>query len=126
MGSIKPSDIVYDLGCGDGLISLAVGRVGAKCIGFDIDLVHLSTAKKLATQEGLDKLVEFRSDDILNLDLSEATCLVMVKINLFIHMLFDFLLNFILPCISSYEYILCVYILPVSGPKHAFCLVRSL
>jgi predicted RNA methylase len=79
LGSIKSTDVVYDLGCGDGLISLAAGRVGARCIGFDIDMIHLNTAKKLALKEGLDQLVEFRSDDVLTLDLSEATCLVMVK-----------------------------------------------
>ena len=38
VSGITHGDLVYDLGCGDGAISLEVARqLGARCVGFDID-----------------------------------------------------------------------------------------
>ena len=75
LGIITAGDVVYDLGCGDGAISIEAARVGARVTGFDIDLVHLATAKKRAEAEGLD--ICYRSDDIFEVDFSAATVLVM-------------------------------------------------
>jgi len=66
MGKVGVGDTVFDLGCGDGVISLAAARAGAKVTGFDIDQVHLSTARRRAAEEELK--IEFRCDDIFEMD----------------------------------------------------------
>ena len=71
------ADLVYDLGCGDGAISLEVARTcGARCVGFDIDEVHLASARTAAEAHDLSALLEYRNDDVLELDFSPATVLV--------------------------------------------------
>ena len=65
-------------GCGDGAISLHFAKTkGVRCVGFDIDLVHLSTARKKAADYGVSQLLEFKSDDIFEVDFSPASVLVM-------------------------------------------------
>ena len=53
------TDLVYDLGCGDGAISLEVARArGARCVGFDIDEVHLASARTAAEAHDMSALLE--------------------------------------------------------------------
>lgn len=75
---VGDDDVVYDLGCGDGALTLGVARhCKARCVGFDIDEVHLATARRAAREQQVDVAqVEFRSDDVLALDLSGATVLL--------------------------------------------------
>ena len=79
LGRIEDTDVVYDLGCGDGAICFGVARAcRARCVGFDIDEVHLSTARRQAAAAGISKeQIDFRCDDVLELDLSPASVLVM-------------------------------------------------
>lgn len=78
LARICATDIIYDLGCGDGAICFGVARVStARCVGFDIDEVHLATARKHALAIGIPaEQVEFRNDDVLHLDLSPATVIL--------------------------------------------------
>lgn len=58
---VAEGDVVYDLGCGDGAITLGLLGVlrgagipqGVRFVGFDIDTVHLSTARRGAEDMGL-------------------------------------------------------------------------
>jgi SAM-dependent methyltransferase len=69
---------VFDLGCGDGAISLAVAATGASCVGFEIDAVHLATARRrLAEGPALAGPLEFSNRDIFELDFAACNCLVM-------------------------------------------------
>src|SRR5688500_6131622 len=41
LAELKPDDVLYDLGCGDGRIVIEAARRGARAIGVDIDLTRL-------------------------------------------------------------------------------------
>jgi len=74
LAEVKSSDIVYDLGCGDGRIVIAAAkRYGARGVGIDIDPVRIREAKRNARQAGLNKRVEFRQQDIFLTNFREAT-----------------------------------------------------
>ena len=69
-----PTDVVYDLGCGDGrLVITAAKRYGARGVGVDIDPALIAQSRANAKKEGVDRLVEFRQQDALTVDLSPAS-----------------------------------------------------
>lgn len=74
LAEVKRDDVIYDLGSGDGRIVIrAAKKYGARGVGIEIDshLVELSRAN--AAKEGVNRLVQFRDQDALTVDLSEAT-----------------------------------------------------
>jgi SAM-dependent methyltransferase len=74
LAKVKRSDIVYDLGCGDGRIVIAAAkRYGARGVGIDIDPVLIREAKKNARQAGVEKRVEFREQDLFLANFRGAT-----------------------------------------------------
>jgi SAM-dependent methyltransferase len=74
LAGVKSSDIVYDLGCGDGRIVIAAAkRYRARGVGIDIDPALIREAKKNARQEGVDNRVEFREQDLFQANFREAT-----------------------------------------------------
>jgi SAM-dependent methyltransferase len=74
LAEVKSSDIVYDLGCGDGRIVIAAAkRYGARGVGIDIDPELIREAKKNARQAGVEKLVELREQDLFQADFRKAT-----------------------------------------------------
>ena len=74
LAKVKRSDIVYDLGCGDGRIVIAAAkRYGARGVGIDIDPVLIGEAKKNARQAGVEKRVEFREQDLFLANFRQAT-----------------------------------------------------
>ena len=71
---ISTSDIVYDLGSGDGrLLFAALDKGAAKCVGIDIDPDRVKDAREVATRKGLNDKIKFIEADVLNVDLSEAS-----------------------------------------------------
>jgi len=74
LAEVKRSDIVYDLGCGDGRIVIAAAkRYGARGVGIDIDPALVREAKKNARQAGVERRVEFREQDLFQSNFREAT-----------------------------------------------------
>jgi ribosomal protein L11 methylase PrmA len=74
LAPVSPSDIVYDLGSGDGRLLFAALEKGAgRCVGIDIDPKRVSAARELAEIKGLDHRLTFIEGDIMEQDLSEAT-----------------------------------------------------
>ncbi len=74
LATVGPDDVVYDLGSGDGRFVIAAARdFGARGVGIEIDpsLVALST--EAARRAGVADRVTFRSDDLFETDLSDAT-----------------------------------------------------
>ncbi len=58
-------DTVADLGCGTGILGIAAALLGAKVIGFDIDLEALKIARRNAQNLGLDiNFVRIKVEDI--------------------------------------------------------------
>ena len=71
---VKPLDVVYDLGCGDGrMVIAAAKKYGARGVGVDLDPARIREAKHNAKVAGVEKLVEFRVEDMFKTDMKEAT-----------------------------------------------------
>lgn len=71
---VSVSDVVYDLGSGDGrLLFAAVEKGATKCIGIDIDPDLVKTSREAANYLGIDNKVTFIESDVMAVDLSEAT-----------------------------------------------------
>jgi SAM-dependent methyltransferase len=74
LASVKKTDIVYDLGCGDGRIVIeAAKRFGARGVGIDIDPDRIVEARENARKAGVEKLVTFRQEDLFKSNFSDAT-----------------------------------------------------
>lgn len=71
---VTRDDVVYDLGCGDGRIPIAAARkYGAKGVGLDIDSHLIDVARSNARTAGVDALVQFHVQNVLEADVSSAT-----------------------------------------------------
>ena len=54
---MSPSDVVYDLGSGDGrLLFAALGKGASKCVGIDIDPEQVKTSREAARSQGIYKI----------------------------------------------------------------------
>jgi SAM-dependent methyltransferase len=74
VAGVTASDVVYDLGCGDGRIPIAAAKkYGARGVGLDIDPKRIEESRANAKAAGVDHLVEFRVEDVMKADVSEAT-----------------------------------------------------
>ena len=74
VAEIKKGDILYDMGSGDGRIVIeAAKKFGIRGVGIDLNPELVAKAKANALEEGVSHLVEFRAQDGLTVDLSEAT-----------------------------------------------------
>ena len=74
MAGVKPGDVVYDLGCGDGRIVItAAQKFGARGVGVDIDPRRIAEAIENAKRAGVERQVEFRLGDLFEADVREAT-----------------------------------------------------
>ena len=68
------SDVVYDIGCGDGRIVIAAAQKhGARGVGIDIDEGLIARARSAAEAAGVSQLVSFRVQDAMTVDVSDAT-----------------------------------------------------
>lgn len=74
MAQVSAKDVVYDLGSGDGrLVITAAKSFGARGVGIDIDPARIAESRANAKTAGVEHLVEFRQQDALSTDLSQAT-----------------------------------------------------
>ena len=76
--NVKKTDMVYDLGCGDGrIVVTAAKRHGAKGIGVDIDPERIRESKANAQKAGVTKNVQFFVRDLFKMDVRPATVVTM-------------------------------------------------
>jgi precorrin-6B methylase 2 len=74
LADVKKSDVVYDLGCGDGRIVIAAAKeYGAHGVGIDINPERIQEAEANAKKAGVEKLVRFEETDLFKADIHEAT-----------------------------------------------------
>jgi SAM-dependent methyltransferase len=74
LAKVGPSDLVYDLGCGDGRIVIAAAqKFGARGVGVDIDAGLIKQAEANAKAAGVSPRVRFRVQDAMTVDVSDAT-----------------------------------------------------
>ncbi len=74
LAGVKSTDVVYDLGCGDGRIVIAAATLyGAHGVGIDINPQRIHEAKENAKKAGVEDLVRFERNDLFKANIREAT-----------------------------------------------------
>ena len=74
LARVTKDDVVYDLGSGDGRIVIkAAKEYGARGVGIEIDPKLVKQSRAKAKEDGVSHLVEFRVQDAMKVDVSDAT-----------------------------------------------------
>lgn len=77
LAPVSSSDVVYDLGSGDGrLLFTALNQGAGRCVGIEIDPELVKSSREEAGELGLDDRIEFIESDVLDQDLSGATVIL--------------------------------------------------
>lgn len=78
LAEVKPGDVVYDLGCGDGrIVVTAAKKYGVRAIGYDIDPQRVKEARENVRQAGVEHLVRIEEADVFTLDLTGASVITL-------------------------------------------------
>ena len=84
LAQVTKDDVVFDLGSGDGRIPIAAAKThGAKGVGLDIDPDRIKESWANAKAAGVEGLVDFREQDVLKADISEATVVTLYLLSSF-------------------------------------------
>jgi len=71
---VTGTDVVYDLGCGDGRIPIAAAvRYGARGVGVDLDPKRIEEANENAKAAGVADKVSFIAQNVFDTDFRDAT-----------------------------------------------------
>ncbi len=78
LAEVKPGDVVYDLGCGNGrIVVTAAKKYGVKATGFDINPERIRESLENVKENHVENLVTIRQEDIFTLDLSQASVITL-------------------------------------------------
>jgi SAM-dependent methyltransferase len=78
LANVKASEMVYDLGCGDGRIVItAVREFGARGVCVDIDPQRIAESQKNARAAAVADHIRFLNQDLFVTDLSEAAVVML-------------------------------------------------
>ena len=73
LAELEPGDTLYDLGSGDGRIVVAAARdYGVRAVGIDHDPAMIALSEAAAAEADVSHLTEFRREELLAADFSEA------------------------------------------------------
>lgn len=82
LAKVKPDDLIYDLGSGDGRIVItAAKRYGARGVGIDLDPQRIREARENAKEAGVEGKVQFINGDLFKTDLSKASVVTLYLLN---------------------------------------------
>lgn len=74
LAGVTSTDVVYDLGSGDGRIVItAAKKYGARGVGIDIDPALVKKATENAAAAGVADRVRFRTENVFAADIGDAT-----------------------------------------------------
>ena len=74
LAGVSSSDVVYDLGSGDGkLLFAALDKGARKAVGVELDPELVRSARETARNKGLEERVTFLEDDVMAVPLTEAS-----------------------------------------------------
>ncbi|MEX2221668.1 MAG: class I SAM-dependent methyltransferase [Candidatus Rokuibacteriota bacterium] len=74
LARVGPSDVIYDLGSGDGRLVIAAARdFGARGVGVEIDSTLVARSREYARRAGVGERATFVEQDLFEADLSAAT-----------------------------------------------------
>ena len=77
MAAVTPSDLLIDLGSGDGRVVISAAQLGARAIGVELDASLLALSRRNADDAGVADRTEFIGADIFAFDLSPASVITM-------------------------------------------------
>jgi ribosomal protein L11 methylase PrmA len=78
MANVTATDVVYDLGSGDGRIPItAAQKYGARAVGIDINPQRIKEANENLAKAGVGDKVKFLNQDLFETDLSPATVITL-------------------------------------------------
>lgn len=81
LAGVNESDVLYDLGCGDGRIVITAAKLyGTHGVGIDIMPERIQESLVSARDSGVDELVEFKVGDATKMDFSSATVITLYLI----------------------------------------------
>jgi len=73
LANVKKTDVVYDLGCGDGrIVVTAAKKYGCKAVGVDLDPECIKWAREMVEKEKVSELVSIEQKDLFTVDLAKA------------------------------------------------------
>jgi outer membrane protein assembly factor BamB len=73
VAAVKKSDVVYDLGSGDGRVVIAAAKAfGCRAVGVELDEDLVKASRAQARAAGVEKRVSFRQGDLFEADCAEA------------------------------------------------------
>jgi SAM-dependent methyltransferase len=74
LAKVSASDVVYDLGCGDGRIVITAARqFGARGVCVDIDPLRITESRENARQANVTDRIRFLNEDLFVTDVGDAT-----------------------------------------------------
>lgn len=74
---VKSRDMVYDIGCGSGILSIVAAKLGAsKVIGVDLDELCIKVSNENIKLNGVDDIVEIRQGNLLDVVEEKANIIV--------------------------------------------------
>ena len=81
LAAVRPNDVVYDLGSGDGRIVISAARkFGAHAVGIELDNHLIYQSEESARQANVLDRVKFLQQDFFKTDFSQATVVTLYLI----------------------------------------------
>ena len=88
LADVRPDDVVYDLGSGDGRVVIAAARDwGARGVGIEIDPKLVVQSRDEARRQGVADRATFRQGDVLTADLRDASVVTIYLLTGLVHKL---------------------------------------
>ncbi len=82
LANVTASDVVYDLGSGDGRIPIMAAKTfGARGVGVELDADLIKQSNRNAQKAGVTDKVRFIQEDLFKADLSDATVIAIYLSN---------------------------------------------
>ncbi len=78
LAQVRPNDVVYDLGSGDGRVVISAARDwGARGVGVELDPKLVAESRELAKRDGVADRAVFHEGDVLKAPIADATVVTM-------------------------------------------------
>ena len=78
LARVRPEDVVYDLGSGDGrIVILAAQKYGARGVGIELDPRLVEISRQVAREGEVPDRVSFVEGDLFTADISKATVVML-------------------------------------------------
>jgi SAM-dependent methyltransferase len=78
LAAVRPTDVVYDLGSGDGRVVISAARDwGARGVGIELDEKLVLESRELARRDGVADRAVFLVGDVLKAPIADATVVTM-------------------------------------------------